>query len=117
METTGHLCLWLVCLVIIAKSTGLTSSRSQQQKVKVSPFIVLPLSLALPALCCSGDGMTFKRNAVAPEFARLICCQCGRHHLRLLGYNGLEAVNVTVAFHQLQETAAAGLRDTETSLR
>lgn len=61
--------------------------------------------------------MTFKRNVVAPEFAQLICCQCGRHHLRLLGYNGLEAVNVTVAFHQLQEAAAAGLRDTETSLR
>lgn len=60
--------------------------------------------------------MTFKRNAEAPKFVRLICCPQGRHHPWLLSYNGLEAVNVTVAFHQVQEAAAAGLRDTETSL-
>lgn len=61
--------------------------------------------------------MTFKRNVVAPVFVRLICCRCGRRHPQLLGYNGLEAVNVTVAFHQLQEAAAGGLRDTKTSPR
>lgn len=61
--------------------------------------------------------MTFKRNVVAPVFVRLICCRCGRRHPQLLGYNGLEVVNVTVAFHQLQEAAAAGLRDTKTSPR